>query len=111
DEEEIENAIVLRLEIIVVRKIIAYILIFLIEWSTVVIYFISQMVKFDNIWIYTLAVVTSNSSGIGNTILYITYENWTNKYSSPKNSVDPNDSNQNTNKSSNATSKDLESND
>ncbi|CAG8510414.1 25377_t:CDS:2 [Racocetra persica] len=75
-----------RIDLIVVRKIIGYILIFLIEWIPTIVYFIAQMVQYDNIWIYTVAVVTINFGGLGNMILYIGHESWTNKYDSSDNS-------------------------
>ncbi|RIB06055.1 hypothetical protein C2G38_2047099 [Gigaspora rosea] len=37
---------------------------------------------YDNMWIYTVAVVAINFGGVGNAIIYIIYENWTNKYDS-----------------------------
>ncbi|CAG8554687.1 3569_t:CDS:2, partial [Racocetra persica] len=71
-----------RIDLIVVRKIIGYILIFLIEWFPSIVYFIAQMVQYDNIWIYTAAAVAINFGGIGNMILYIAHESWSNKYDS-----------------------------
>ncbi|CAG8495710.1 6803_t:CDS:2 [Cetraspora pellucida] len=77
-----ESAKLSRVDLIVVRKIIGYILTFIIEWIPSVIYFISQMAMYDNIWIYTVAVVAINFGGIGNMILYIVHESWTNQYDS-----------------------------
>ncbi|KAF0534636.1 putative g-protein coupled receptor 21 [Gigaspora margarita] len=71
-----------RLDLIVAKKIIGYILIFIIEWTPSMIYFIAQMLQYDNMWIYTVAVVAINFGGVGNAIIYIIYENWTNKYDS-----------------------------
>ncbi|CAG8545424.1 11201_t:CDS:2 [Dentiscutata erythropus] len=77
-----DNSHLTRIDILVVRKIIAYILIFLIEWTPTTIYLIAQMFQYENIWIYTGSVIFINLGGIGNAILYISYEGWTNKYDS-----------------------------
>ncbi|KAF0421511.1 putative g-protein coupled receptor 21 [Gigaspora margarita] len=77
-----------RLELIIARKIIGYILIFIIEWTPTMIYFIAQMLQYDNMWIYTAAVVAINFGGVGNAIVYIIYENWTNKYDTSLKSED-----------------------
>ncbi|RIB22576.1 hypothetical protein C2G38_979498 [Gigaspora rosea] len=69
-----------RIDLLVVRKIIAYILIFLIEWTPTVIYLITSIFQYENIWIYTGSVIFINLGGIGNAILYISYEGWTNRY-------------------------------
>ncbi|CAG8504360.1 1099_t:CDS:2 [Cetraspora pellucida] len=88
-----DNVTFSRVDIIVVRKIIAYILIFLLEWAPTVIYFITQMFQYENVWIYTVSVVFINLGGIGNAILYISYESWKNNYDNGTTFVASNSSN------------------
>ncbi|CAG8824892.1 27041_t:CDS:2, partial [Dentiscutata erythropus] len=57
-----------RIDLIVVKKIIGYVLIFIIEWIPSMIYFITQM--YDNIWIYAVSVAAIHFGGVGNAILY-----------------------------------------
>ncbi|CAG8684877.1 10722_t:CDS:2 [Dentiscutata erythropus] len=87
-----DSATVSRIDLLVAKKIIGYILIFLIEWTPTIIYFIAQMLQYDNMWIYTVAVVFINFGGIGNAIIYTVHENWTNKYDSSANTNDSNKS-------------------
>ncbi|CAG8797782.1 933_t:CDS:2 [Cetraspora pellucida] len=89
-----------RVDIIVTRKITFYVLIVIFEWFPVVAFLISQINHSGSIAIYTAATLSVSFGGIGNTILYIIYENWKNKYS-PSTSDESNDLNQNTNGSGN----------
>ncbi|CAG8465944.1 35106_t:CDS:2 [Gigaspora margarita] len=89
-----------RVDLIVVKKIVGYILIFLIEWTPSTIYFIAQILEYDNIWIYTIAVVAIQFGGVGNAILYTVHENWTNKYDSSLNNSNSRKNNSESNYSS-----------
>ncbi|CAG8741590.1 17625_t:CDS:1, partial [Gigaspora rosea] len=53
---------------------------------------------YDNMWIYTVAVVAINFGGVGNAIVYIIYENWTNKYDSSLKSDDSRKNSEGSNK-------------
>ncbi|CAG8776322.1 9619_t:CDS:2, partial [Dentiscutata erythropus] len=61
-----------QIDFIVARKITFYVLIVILEWVPVI----------ENFWIYTAATLSVSFGGIGNTILYIIYENWRNSYNS-----------------------------
>ncbi|RIB27820.1 hypothetical protein C2G38_2060952 [Gigaspora rosea] len=64
-----------RVDIIVTRKIIFYILIFLFEWIPVLGFLISRIFYYEELWIHIVAALSVNIGGIGNVILYIIYEN------------------------------------
>ncbi|CAG8777427.1 4847_t:CDS:2, partial [Cetraspora pellucida] len=71
-----------RVELIATRKIIAYILIYLIQWTPVMIYIAGKTVNYDKIWINAIAFATINFGGIGNMITYIINEKWRDDYKS-----------------------------
>ncbi|CAG8731129.1 24853_t:CDS:2 [Gigaspora margarita] len=70
------------LEIIATRKIIGYILTYLIQWTPVVIYVAGLMVNYDQIWTNIIAVATINFGGVANMIAYIVNEKWRDDYKS-----------------------------
>ncbi|CAG8831898.1 40304_t:CDS:2, partial [Gigaspora margarita] len=57
-----------QVDFIVARRITFYILIVILEW-------------YESLWIYLAATLSVSFGGIGNTILYIIYEKWRNRYS------------------------------
>ncbi|CAG8774172.1 19300_t:CDS:2, partial [Gigaspora margarita] len=67
-----------KIEPIVVRKIIGYVLIFVIQWTPSMIYVFCQTIGYDEIWIYLVTDATINFGGIGNMIQYIINEGWRN---------------------------------
>ncbi|CAG8512770.1 16205_t:CDS:2, partial [Gigaspora rosea] len=67
-----------KIEPIVVRKIIGYILIFIIQWTPSMIYVFCQTIDYDEMWIYLVTDATINFGGIGNMIQYIINEGWRN---------------------------------
>ncbi|CAG8807034.1 32829_t:CDS:2, partial [Racocetra persica] len=67
-----------RVEPIVVRKIIGYVLIFIIQWTPSMIYVFGQIINYDEMWIYLVTDATVNLGGIGNMIQYIINEGWRN---------------------------------
>ncbi|RIB17864.1 hypothetical protein C2G38_2246125 [Gigaspora rosea] len=70
------------LEIIATRKIIGYILTYLIQWTPVVIYVAGLMVDYDEVWTNIIAVATINFGGVANMIAYIVNEKWRDDYRS-----------------------------
>ncbi|CAG8707050.1 24699_t:CDS:2, partial [Racocetra persica] len=87
-----DNATISRIDLIVVKKIIGYVLIFLLTWTPSVVFFITQMFQYENIWIYTATVISINLGGLGNAILYISYESWKNRYDNGNISIKSNSS-------------------
>ncbi|CAG8478714.1 2421_t:CDS:2 [Dentiscutata erythropus] len=67
-----------KIEPIVVRKIIGYVLIFIIQWTPAMIYVFCQIIGYDEMWIYLVTDATVNLGGIGNMIQYIINEGWRN---------------------------------
>ncbi|KAF0364799.1 putative g-protein coupled receptor 21 [Gigaspora margarita] len=67
-----------KIEPIVVRKIIGYVLIFVIQWTPAMIYVFCQTIGYDQMWIYLVTEATVNLGGIGNMIQYIINEGWRN---------------------------------
>ncbi|CAG8512751.1 16204_t:CDS:2 [Gigaspora rosea] len=67
-----------KIEPIVVRKIIGYVLIFVIQWTPSMIYVFCQTIGYDEMWIYLVTEATINLGGIGNMIQYIINEGWRN---------------------------------
>ncbi|RIB29837.1 hypothetical protein C2G38_2055707 [Gigaspora rosea] len=70
-----------QVDFIVARRITFYILIVILEWVPVVIYLVAKIFHYENLWIYLAATLSVSFGGIGNTILYIIYEKWRNRYS------------------------------
>ncbi|CAG8573042.1 32393_t:CDS:2 [Gigaspora margarita] len=67
-----------KIEPIVVRKIIGYVLIFIIQWTPSMIYVFCQTINYDEMWIYLVTDITIHFGGIGNMMQYIINEGWRN---------------------------------
>ncbi|CAG8652099.1 19491_t:CDS:2, partial [Cetraspora pellucida] len=67
-----------KIEPIVVRKIIGYVLIFIFQWTPSMIYVFGQIIGYDEMWVYLVTDATVNLGGIGNMIQYIINEGWRN---------------------------------
>ncbi|GBC34288.2 hypothetical protein GLOIN_2v1645982 [Rhizophagus irregularis DAOM 181602=DAOM 197198] len=67
-------------EPIVVRKIIGYVLIFIIQWTPPMIYVLGQIIDYDPLWVYLITDATVNMGGIGNMIQFIINEGWRDRY-------------------------------
>ncbi|CAG8772253.1 33374_t:CDS:2, partial [Racocetra persica] len=63
-----------RVELIATRKIIGYILIYLIQWTPVLIYVVGETVHYNTLWINVIAIATINFGGIGNMTTYMINE-------------------------------------
>ncbi|RIA97779.1 hypothetical protein C1645_813654 [Glomus cerebriforme] len=72
-----------KIEPIVVRKIIGYVLIFIIQWTPPMIYVLGQLINYDPLWVYLITDATVNMGGIGNMIQFIINEGWRDKYDHP----------------------------
>ncbi|CAG8437488.1 10464_t:CDS:2 [Acaulospora colombiana] len=77
-----------QIEPVVVRKIVGYVLIFLFQWTPPMIYVFSQVIDYDEMWIYIVTDATINLGGVGNMIQYIINEGWWDNHESPTTSVD-----------------------
>ncbi|CAG8438409.1 9835_t:CDS:2 [Acaulospora morrowiae] len=71
-----------QIEPIVIRKVIGYILIFLLQWTPPMIYVFGQVINYDEMWIYIVTDATINLGGVGNMIQYIINEGWWDGYGS-----------------------------
>ncbi|EXX77367.1 uncharacterized protein OCT59_018876 [Rhizophagus irregularis] len=69
-----------KIEPIVVRKIIGYVLIFIIQWTPPMIYVLGQIIDYDPLWVYLITDATVNMGGIGNMIQFIINEGWRDRY-------------------------------
>ncbi|CAG8547043.1 10846_t:CDS:2 [Dentiscutata erythropus] len=70
------------MEIMATRKIIGYILIYLMQWTPVVIYIVGLVFNYDRVWTNVIAVITINMGGIANMAAYIINEKWRDDYKS-----------------------------
>ncbi|CAG8646514.1 4933_t:CDS:2 [Acaulospora morrowiae] len=71
-----------QIEPIVIRKVIGYVLIFLLQWTPPMIYVFGQVINYDEMWIYIVTDATINLGGVGNMIQYIINEGWWDGYGS-----------------------------
>ncbi|CAG8533611.1 9944_t:CDS:2 [Funneliformis mosseae] len=76
--------IVKKIEPIVVRKIIGYVLIFMLQWTPPMIYVVGQIIDYDPLWVYLITDASVNMGGIGNMIQFIINEGWKDPYVPPQ---------------------------
>ncbi|CAG8654651.1 17867_t:CDS:2 [Funneliformis caledonium] len=78
------SKIVKKIEPIVVRKIIGYVLIFMLQWTPPMIYVVGQIIDYDPLWVYLITDASVNMGGIGNMIQFIINEGWKDPYVPPQ---------------------------
>ncbi|CAI2183775.1 16621_t:CDS:2 [Funneliformis geosporum] len=72
-----------KIEPIVVRKIIGYVLIFIFQWTPPMTYVFGQIIDYDPLWVYLVTDASVNMGGIGNMIQFIINEGWKDPYVPP----------------------------
>ncbi|CAI2188167.1 18505_t:CDS:2, partial [Funneliformis geosporum] len=68
------------------KKIISYMLVFLLQWTPVQIHLITRWFNIDDAWIYILAATGQLLGGIGNAVNYIFNEGYVTRSSSSESS-------------------------
>ncbi|CAG8557074.1 300_t:CDS:2 [Acaulospora colombiana] len=65
-----------EIEARVTKKVMGYILVFILQWFPTIPYDIYEFLDINTAWVYVLVVIAINMGGIGNAVCYVLNEGW-----------------------------------